>query len=223
MILDRLELINDEFHAETIAPALYDRLLADAWRHFGTHFFRYNFGVYENEIRRVLPLRIRTGVFTPSKSQRRVLRRNADLETVIKPIEITPETHDLFDRHKRRFKSGVPNTIYDFVSRNPANQPATGFEVNVRRDGKLLAVSFFDVSRVSVSSIYGVFDPEETKRSLGIFTMLKELEFASQNKKTIYYHGYAYEGASYYDYKKRFSGIEVFDWKGNWNPSLPPA
>ena len=33
-----------------------------------------------------------------------------------------------------------------------------------------------------------------------------------------YYHGYAYEGESFYDYKKRFSATEEFDWRGRWQP-----
>jgi len=85
----------------------------------------------------------------------------------------------------------------------------------------LLAASFFDFGRTSVSSIYGIFDPDERTRSLGIFTMLKEIEFARETGRPLYYHGYAYEGESYYDYKKRFGAIEVFDWNGNW--SEPPA
>ena len=72
MILDRLELINEEFYAQAVTRVQYDTLLADAWRHFGLHFFRYNFGVYEDEIRRVMPLRIRLADFTFSKNQRRI-------------------------------------------------------------------------------------------------------------------------------------------------------
>lgn len=216
MINDRLEIINEEFYVEAVTPAQLDMLLADGWRHFGTHFFRYNLGMYEDEIRRVLPLRIRLGGFKFSKSQRRVLRRNSELDVKIQPIGITDETHDLFDRHKLRFKHGVPNTIYDFLSPDPANEPTKGLEVDVRRDGKLLAASFFDAGKTSVSSIYGVFDPTETSRSLGIFTMLKEIEYALETGKQYFYPGYAYESESFYDYKKRFSALEQFDWNGNW-------
>ena len=53
-------------------------------------------------------------------------------------------------------------------------------------------------------------------RSLGLFTMLKEVEFAASRGKKFYYHGYAYEGESYYDYKKRFSGLESYDWITRW-------
>ncbi|MEO6051337.1 MAG: arginine-tRNA-protein transferase [Pyrinomonadaceae bacterium] len=216
MILDRLEIINEEFQAETVESATLDTLLADAWRHSGTHFFRYNFGVYESEIRRVIPLRLRLADFNLSKSQRRVLRRNVDLETTIIPFDITTEIHALFEQHKRRFKSGIPNSIFDFFARDGENSPTTVLEVSVRRETKLVAASFFDIGITSISSIYGIFDPEEPTRSLGIFTMLKEIEFAIEQDKEFYYHGYAYEGESYYDYKKRFSGLEKFDWSGNW-------
>ena len=54
--------------------------------------------------------------------------------------------------------------------------------------------------------------------------MLKEIEFAIENGKEFYYQGYAYEGESFYDYKKRFRGTEFFGWDGNWvTLSEPPA
>ena len=218
MITDRLEIINEEFYAEKITGSQLDLLLADGWRHFGTHFFRYNLGMYEDEIRRVLPLRIRLEDFNFSKSQRRTLRRNSDLDVKIRPIEITDETHDLFDRHKRRFKHGVPATIYDFLSLDPACEPTTGFEIDVRLNDELLAASFFDIGTTSVSSIYAIFDPDETARGLGIFTMLKEIEHAIETDKRFFYPGYAYDGESFYDYKKRFSALEHFDWNGSWVP-----
>ena len=217
MLLDAdFRLINEEFYAASVSPTQLDTLLADGWRHFGTHFFRYNLGIYKDEVRRVLPLRIRLANLELSKSLRRVLRRNSDLDVRIQPIEITDETHDLFERHKRRFKSGAPNSLYDFLSQDAANDPTKGLEVDIRRERQLLAASFLDEGETSISSIYGIFDPAETSRSLGILTMLKEIEYAIENGKTFYYHGYAYEGESFYDYKKRFTALERFDWEGNW-------
>ncbi|MBX7053584.1 MAG: hypothetical protein K1X36_01425 [Pyrinomonadaceae bacterium] len=208
--------VNEAFEAGSISPAQYDSLLANGWRHFGTYFFRYNLMVYEGGIRQVMPLRIRLADFTPSKSQRRVLRRNFDVDVTIGPFNITPETHDLFERHKRRFKSGVPNSIYDFIARDAESSPTELFEITVRNNRRHVAASFFDLAECSVSAIYGCFDPDETTRSLGIFTMLKVIDYAASLGFEFYYHGYAYEGSSFYDYKKGFSGLEQFDWQGNW-------
>ena len=217
MLKQDFQYINEEFYAEKLHPPQADAVWAEGWRHFGTHFFRYNLGIYEADIRRVIPLRIRLANFKLSKSQRRIRRKNEDLQTIIRPIEITAETENLFDRHKRRFKHGVPDSIYDFLSRDAANVPCEAKEICVYKNDKLIAASFFAVGEKAVSAIYGMFAPEEISRSLGIFTMLKEIEFANENGKEFYYQGYCYEGESFYDYKKRFSGIEAFGWNGNWN------
>lgn len=211
--------INEEFYADAVTPGQLDALLSDGWRHFGTHFFRYNLAVYNGEIRRVLPLRIRLAGFTLSKNQRRVLRRNEDLRVEVRPIAITDESDALFHRHKQRFEDGVPASIYDFVSRDPATVPAEGREIAVYLEDRLVAASYFDDGQTTVSGIYAIFDPGESARSLGIFTMLKEIEYSIHTAREFYYQGYAYEGESFYDYKKRFSSLEVFDWNANWVPT----
>jgi arginine-tRNA-protein transferase len=208
--------INEEFDAARVSPDQLDALLASGWRHFGTQFFRYNFALYQFDIRRVIPLRIRLADFTFSRSQRRVLRRNQDLETVVRPIEITTNSEFLFHRHKQRFNHGVPDSIYDFLSREPAVVPTEANEVAVFHGGRLVAASYFDIGAFSVSGIYAMFEPTLNSRSLGIFTLLKEIEFAIESGKRFYYLGYAYEGESFYDYKKRFRATEEFDWKGEW-------
>ena len=213
--------INEEFRVERVTPAQLDDLLFAGWRHFGTHFFRYNLGLYEFDIRRVIPLRIRLTDFSFSKNQRRVLKRNNTACIDIGPIEITDEVQRIFERHKRRFKSGVPDSVYDFVSGDPY-LPCETRQVTVRFDSKLVAVSYFDVGERSISAVYAMFDPEFSNRSLGIFTMLREIEFALDAGKEFYYQGYSYDGASFYDYKKRFRGTECFDWKGNWTRFVVP-
>lgn len=213
---ERFSFINEEFFSFQVSPAEMDALWRDGWRHFGVHFFRYNLGFYEYEIRRVVPLRIRLADFKFSKSQRRVFNKNSDLQTLIRPAEIDAEKENLFERHKRRFKSGVPDSIYDFLSQEPAVVPCPALEICVFEQGKLVAASFLDVGKNAVSSVYGMFEPSREKRSLGILTMLLEIRYALECGKKFYYSGYAYEGNSYYDYKKRFAALESYDWSGDW-------
>ena len=215
-----MHFINEEFYLSEASPPQMDAFWAKGWRHFGTYFFRYSLGVYEAEIRRVLPLRIRLADFSFSKSQRRVFKKNQDLRAVIRPIEITAEKEQLFERHKQRFTSNAPFSLYDFLSFDAARVPCKGLEVCVFRETELLAVSFFDVGERAVSSVYAMFAPEETARSLGIFTLLLEIEWARANKKDFLYQGYAYNGNSFYDYKKRFRALEKFDWKDKWEEMM---
>lgn len=216
MILERPHFINEEFYAEKVPPDSLDLLLANGWRHFGRHFFRYNYGIYNEEVRRVLPLRIRIPEFQLSRSQRRTLRRNHDLTTEVTRTEVSPEIIHLFHRHKTRFTTGIPDSIFDFLAHNDES-PTDCRSLAVRFDGKLIAASFFDVGDDSLSSIYAVFEPALASRRLGIFTMLMEIEYARELGKSFLYHGYAYEGESFYDYKKRFSALESFDWIGEWH------
>jgi arginine-tRNA-protein transferase len=210
--------INEEFVETCVSAAELDRLLADGWRHFGPEFFRYNLAIYDNEIRRVIPLRIRLTEFRASQSQTRVLRKNADAEVVIGPVQVTPEIEELFDLHKRRFRQHPPDSIYSFLSPDPQEVPCDMLQISVLVGVKLIAASFFDVGEKSLSGIYAVFDPEESSRSLGIFTMLKEIEYARESGKEFYYQGYSYGGDSFYNYKKRFHGAEAYHWNGVWAP-----
>lgn len=212
-----LQYINEEFYADTVPPEQMDVLLESGWRYFGTHFFRYNLGFYRDDIRQVLPLRIRLSEFTPSKNQRRVLRTNDDLTVTVAPVNITEADHELFERHKQRFDHGVPETIYNFLSGDPANSPCGANEIRVTRGDELLAVSYLGIGQQTTSGIYAMFEPAMSTRSLGIFTLLKEIEYSIEQGGEFYYLGYCYEGESFYDYKKRFRGTEFFDWNGNWN------
>lgn len=212
----QFEFINEQFFATSVTPGDLDLLLADGWRHFGELFFRYNLGIYDGEIRRVFALRIDLERFLFTRSQRRLIRRNADLEFSFGKAVIEDDVQRLFDIHKERFTSGAPGSIRDFLSADPGRIPCETLSCRIIDGERLAAVSFFDVGERSVSSIYGMFDPSESKRGLGILTMLREIEYAAENGKRYYYHGYVYEGPSFYDYKKRFSALEMFDWHGNW-------
>jgi arginyl-tRNA--protein-N-Asp/Glu arginylyltransferase len=211
-----LRYINEEFQAREVPPDKMDELWAAGWRHFGTQFYRYNIGFLGFDIRNVIPLRIRLSGFSPTKSQRRVLRKNEDLAVRIQPIEIDDFIEQIFHRHKQRYDHAVPDSIFDFLSRDPARVPCEANEIRVYDGERLIAVSYFDLGLRSVSGTYGMFEPTAAKRSLGIFTMLKEIEFAIDSGREFYYQGYCYEGRSFYDYKKRFRGNEAFDWNGGW-------
>lgn len=214
---DELRYINQDFHAESVTPEKMDELWSTGWRHFGTHFFRYNIGFLHLEIRDVIPLRIRLSDFSFSKSQRRIVRMNEDLQVAIRPIEIDDAAEALFHRHKQRFDHGIPDSIYNFLSSDPARVPCEAKEIRISENGRLLAVSYFDIGEQATSGLYAMFEPSEAKRGLGIFTMLREIEYSIESGKEFYYQGYCYEGESFYDYKKRFCATEAYDWNGGWN------
>lgn len=213
-----LPFINDQLEIEKVSAKELDFYLSNGFRHFGTLFFRYNISIYENDYVLVLPLRIRLSNFQLSKKYRKLLRQNSDLEFVFRDAFIDNEKEELFYKHSKRFKENIPSSIYTFVSDAPAIKPCSTKECSVFWEKKLIAYSFLDMGEESTSSIYAVFDPEYSKRSLGIYTMLLEIGHSIYTGKNFYYPGYAYNRASFYDYKKRFEGIEFFDWRSKWYP-----
>lgn len=211
------DLIAEEQILDQVSPSQLDDLLAAGWRHFGSYFFRYNYSIHQNQLARVEPLRIPVAQFEPRQSQQRVRRKNRDLEVRIQAPQIDEIRTDLFERHKLRFRENIPESLASFLGDHPEKGPTHCLEFGVYNSaGRLLAASWLDVGAESVSSIYALFDPEEARRSLGLFTMLEELRYAREKGKRWYYSGYSYDIPSPYDYKKRFAPLERFNWEGRW-------
>jgi arginyl-tRNA--protein-N-Asp/Glu arginylyltransferase len=201
-----------------ISPFRLDARLVMGWRHFGAKFFRYNFSFHDGLLCGVVPLRILLEDYEESKSQRRVMRRNADLETRLVPAEHGAAYDRLFERHKTRFKENVPDSLRDFLSETPAEIPCANMALEVRNGRELLAVSFMDIGAESTSSVYAMFAPECAARSLGILTLLQEIAEARKLGKRYHYLGYSYTVPSVYDYKKGFRAVEGYDWGRAWIP-----
>ena len=219
--METSRVIFEDFERDTVSQPELDRLLANGWRHAGTHFYRYNMAFHKGMLTQVQPLRIPLEKFNPTKSQRRTRRSNeaAGFRVVIRPTEITREKEKLFEEHKAKFIDNVPDSIFDFLSQDPDMSPCPGGEVSVYDEDRLIAASFFVIGEESLSTIYGMYDLDYQKHGLGIFTMHLEMNYAQQLGKPLYYHGYCYECPSFYDYKKTFQGVEAFDWNGEWIPT----
>lgn len=213
---DRSE-IDEHFWAHEVTPDQMDYVWEHGWRHFGAYFFRYATMANKDGLFHVVPLRLKLDQFSLSTSQKRVVKKNQDLRLEIQDVVIDGTKEALFDRHKTRFAENVPDSIYDFFTPQPASTPCQTKEVCVFQDDRLIAASFLDMGAQATSSVYSIYDPVETKRSLGIYLILRSIAYSIELGKTFYYHGYAYREPSHYDYKKRFSGLEQFDW-GEWKP-----
>ena len=210
--------LNDAFMCDAVPAEVMDALWAGGWRHFGRLFFRYDRQEAEDgTMQTITPLRIRMEQWQPTKSQRRVLRRNADLRWEMLPARLDDDLRALFERHKARFRENVPEKLENFVGDAPEAGPSDCRILRVFEGDKLLAVSFLDMGLRAVSSVYAMFEPEAAWRSLGIFTMLLELQFAREMSFEFLYPGYATHEASVYDYKKQFIGMEWLDFEsGEW-------
>lgn len=206
-------LINDYFEtSEVFDDGITAYLWSYGWRHFGGYYFRYNFTLDEGEVQHIVPVRIDLERFQLSKSQRRVLRKNADLEVSWEMAEVDDEMMSLFGRHVTRFKKNIPGSLLDFVASDVGTFPCQCEMFLCRLKGELIAASYCDFDGDAASSVYGMFDPQHSRRGLGLFTLLMELQRAKEEGRSWHYLGYASEEPSIYEYKKNFTALQGYDW-----------
>lgn len=209
---DRSE-IDEHFWAQEVTPEQMDYVWEHGWRHFGAYFFRYATLTKKDGHFHVVPLRLKLEQFSLSNSQKRVVKKNQDLRLEIRDASIDAAKEALFDRHKTRFADNVPDSIYDFFTPHPAVIPCHAKEICLWQEERLIAASFLDIGAQATSSVYSIYEPSETKRSLGIYLILLSIAYSMELGMRYYYPGYAYREPSHYDYKKRFSGLEQYNWE----------
>ncbi|HEX8499310.1 MAG TPA: GNAT family N-acetyltransferase [Pyrinomonadaceae bacterium] len=206
------------FLCRSAAPEVMDGLWAEGWRHFGEIFFRYRRWRHGGREHTVTPLRVDLSRFEPSRSQRRVLARNRDLSVGVRPTVLDAELSRMFDAHRRRFRSDVPGSLRSFLSHRPSEVPCRNETLLVHSGPRLVAAHFLDLGREAASSVYSMFDPAESRRSLGVYTILLAIELSRRGGRRYYYPGYATREPSPYDYKKGLPALEEYDWRGGWVP-----
>ncbi len=138
----------------------------------------------------------------------------------IHDVKLNAEKEKLYHAHKHRFEGAVLPTLelslfgFEGVLTNPFHTQ----ELCVYDDMRLVAVSYFDIGHNSVASIMGLFDHDYHKDSLGMFTMLVEIDLAIRLGKQFYYPGYILHKNPSFDYKLRLGNIQYHDGKNYWLP-----
>jgi leucyl-tRNA---protein transferase len=169
------------------------------------------------------PIRVPVDEFTPSKSQRRALRRNQDVVIEVGPPEPTPEKLDLHNRFvTARFeRDDAGFSSLDSYAEVFGGSPVTSLEMRFKLGGRLVGVGILDALPDVLSSVYFFFDPDESKRSLGTFSALKEIEYAKTTGRSYLYLGYYIAGCKEMSYKARFRPCELLSPDGAWRRFEP--
>jgi arginine-tRNA-protein transferase len=202
------------FLASRISPEVYRGLMDAGFRRSGRLVYRPAcVGCHECRA-----MRIAVDQFTPSKSQRRVWRRNQDLVVTVAPAAPSQEKYELYARYVRQWhgrdEDATERAFVEFLY----DSPVFTYEMEYRdKGGKLLGVGICDVSETSLSSVYFYFEPTESKRALGTFGVLWEMEYARAHKLAWYYLGYWVNDCAAMAYKARFGPHEILGADGIWH------
>lgn len=161
------------------------------------------------------PIRVQPQVFVPNRIQRRVAKLNADLVAMAGPLAPTQEKLALCDKFLARRYPGRGNTALDYYSGFFVNSIVDTFEVEYRLEGRLLGVAVIDLGGEAMNCVYFYFDPDEGKRSPGVFDLLYLLALARQHGIDYVYLGYWIENLSAMSYKSSFRPHQLLR-DGEW-------
>lgn len=199
-----------------MSPLEYETALHGGFRKFGLLLFR----PACPSCRACRPLRIPADRFQPDRSQRRCLKRNADLRVEFAPPTVDAGRLDLFNRYHaaQQARKGWPETAKgpaDYLASFVRN-PVPSLEVSVWRDGTLRAVALTDITPQIVSGVYHYHDPEDADRGLGTFAMLQTIALAQRLQKPWVHFGYYVADCPSLNYKARFRPCQLLGEDGVW-------
>ena len=203
--------------ATPLSPAVHERLLDQNFRRMGHWLYR----PICDECSECRSLRVPADAFVASRSQRRVRRRNNDVRLEIGRAVYSDDKRDLLERYLAGRHEG-PMTAEaeptrEFMFGSPFD--TLGFSYFV--DDRLVGYGLVDETPNVVSSLYFFFDPDESARSLGIYSALCEIDYAAQRGRQWYHPGFYVEGCRTMTYKRQFRPNEIMGQKG-WRPLDPP-
>lgn len=81
--------------------------------------------------------------------------------------------------------------------------------LEVRKEGRLLAVAVTDVTPAGLSAVYTYFDPAESRRGLGNFCILQQIQQTRRLQLDHLYMGYWINDCQKMKYKAHFQPLEV--------------
>lgn len=173
-----------------------------------------------------LSARIDVSAFTASRSQKKTIKRNADLARRATSPWASEEQYDLFRRYldSRHANGGMADMdVFEFaamIEETPIRSRVV--EYTDRETGALTGVSLTDVLGDGLSMVYSFYAPHMAKRSMGTYMILDHIDIAREAGLPYVYLGYWVPGSQKMGYKAKFSGLEVY-FSGEWQKMKDPS
>ena len=171
-----------------------------------------------------LSARIRVADFLPSRGQRKVMNRTADLKRNATSPWATEDQFTLFRRYldDRHAEGGMADMdIFEFaamIEETPIRSRVIEYTrpSNPGERGRpLAAVCLTDVFDDGLSMVYSFYDPDLSDLSLGTHVILDHIDIAREAGLPYVYLGYWVPGSRKMGYKAGFSALEIYK-GGRW-------
>lgn len=196
-----------------INKALYSQLSDVGFRRSGAHLYR----PHCSQCQACIPARVPVQRFQPSRQQRRIWQRNSDLAVSDVRSIRDDEYFDLYARYiAARHRDGdmYPADRKQFHTFLNRAWNLTHYYC-FREQGVLRAVLVTDHLDNGLSAIYSFFDPDQARRSLGVYAVLWQIAHARDLGLDHLLLGYWIRGCRKMNYKTNYRPIELLI-EGRW-------
>jgi len=172
----------------------------------------------DEDVHSVVNIRLPLEDFSFRRHHKKLLRKNDSCFFVtIGKARITAEAEALYQMQKKRFRGFIHNSLSEIFHDGFDASIYPTQQVSVYDGEKLVAVSFFDMGEFALASLLCLHHPDYLSFSLGIYTILKEIEMAQTSGLRWYYPGYILDHTTLFDYKLGFGNFEWLDHNHKWS------
>ncbi len=187
----------------------YSELSSIGFRRSGRHVYR----PHCPNCRDCIPIRIEVDKFTANRSQRRIWRKNRNIELINRPADFYEEHYTLYRQYiqNRHPAGGMDTDDPDQYRHFVQTDSCSTLLLELREAGELLAVAVTDVLENGLSAVYTFYDPSKLSRSLGTWAILRQIEECRQQNLKWLYLGYWIPDSAKMQYKSSFQPFEYFD------------
>jgi leucyl-tRNA---protein transferase len=184
-------------------------LLSRGWRRFG----RMSFVPECKTCNDCVSIRIDVQKYKFSKSEKRVLAKNKNVEIHIQKPSISMEHLSLYNKYHKhmsnkknwKFNEITPDDYYNSYVDGAKNY---GKEILYFINDELVCVALCDFFSEGISSVYCYYDHNYEEFSLGKFSILKQIQLAKENNIPFVYPGYWIKDHFSMGYKEKYKPFE---------------
>jgi len=207
-------------HPDALSPADLDEYLARGWYRMVQSIFTCRFVMMRGNVYSAMWLRLPLSDYRFKKSLRRRMTRNANKFRIeMGPVALSKEKERLYNVYRKTFPADLSPSLEISLYGGSDRRIFDTHEFRVYDVDRLIACSFFDKGAKGLQSVLGIYDPEYSQHSLGLHTMLLEIQYGVEGQYTYFYPGYVAPGYPTFDYKLRIGDVEAYDtMTGQWVP-----
>ncbi|MBT0586574.1 arginyltransferase [Alteromonas oceanisediminis] len=199
--------------------AQYEQLLRAGFRRSGEQIYR----PHCKSCSACHSLRVLVQSFTPSRSQKRVQRKNAALrlETSTRTRSSYYPLYELYIEQRHRHGSMYPPSPQQFDNFIHCSWNHALF-LEAWDNEKLVAVCVMDAFPSALSALYTFFDPAYEKQSIGSYMILEQIALAQRTARQYVYLGYQIDACAKMSYKQNYYPHERF-YQNKWHLQVKKA